>query len=122
MSDIILGEMQSRFADLIWENAPINSGKLAKLAEEELHWKKPTTYTVLRILCQKGLFRNEDSVVSPVMAREDYYLAVSRETIREGFGGSLPSFIAAFASADKLSEAEIAELEETIRRFRKGRQ
>ena len=120
MSDIILGEMQSRFADLIWENAPINSGKLAKLAEEELHWKKPTTYTVLRILCQKGLFRNEGGVVSALISREAFYASKSRQVVEESFHGSLPAFVAAFISRKDLTAGEAEEIQKMIDAFREG--
>ncbi|MBR4767561.1 MAG: BlaI/MecI/CopY family transcriptional regulator [Lachnospiraceae bacterium] len=118
MENLSLGEMQLKFAELIWENAPIESGKLVGLAAERFHWKRPTMYTVLRVLCQKKLFRNENGVVIPLLSREQYYLALSRQTIKEGFGGHLPAFVAAFSSMEKLSEEEIDELEQLIAKRR----
>ena len=91
-----LGAVESKFADLVWANAPLGSGELVKLCEKELNWKKPTTYTVLRKLCERGLFQNVGGVVSPLMSREDYYARQSEEFVAETFGGSLPGFIAAF--------------------------
>ena len=70
--DMEIGEVQERFANLVWDHEPIPSGQLVKLCEQELNWKKPTTYTVLRKLCEKGLFRNEDGLVSAVLTREQF--------------------------------------------------
>lgn len=109
-----LGEIQAKFADLIWEHAPIPSGELVKLAKEQFGWQRPTMYTVLRILCQKGLFRNENSIVTPVMTREEYYTKKTKETVESGFNGSLPSFIAAFCRSEDLSYEELKELQEMI--------
>ena len=118
MANLSLGEMQLKFAELIWENAPIESGKLVGLAAERFQWKKPTMYTVLRVLCQKNLFRNENGMVIPVLSKEQYYLELSRQMIGEGFGGRLPAFVAAFSSVEKLSEEEINELEQLIAKRR----
>ena len=119
MIDLELGEMQSKFADMIWEMEPVPSGVLVKLAEERFHWKKPTTYTTIRVLCDKGLFRNENCVVRSEISREEYYLRRSQETIERGFGGSLPTFLTAFASTKKpLSEEEIKSLETLIAEYR----
>ena len=70
--DMEIGEVQERFANLVWDHEPIPSGQLVKLCEQELNWKKPTTYTVLRKLCEKGLFQNVNGVVSSVMSREQF--------------------------------------------------
>jgi len=109
-----LGAVESRFADLVWEHAPLGSGELVKLCEKELNWKKPTTYTVLRKLCERGLFQNVGGVVSPLMSREDYYARQSEEFVAETFGGSLPGFIAAFTQRKKLSPEEAAEIRKLI--------
>ena len=119
MSIIELGEVQARFADIVWEHEPVGSGELVKICEKELNWKKPTTYTVLRKLCEKGLFRNEDGVVSAVISRDEFFAARSKEFVKESFDGSLPAFIAAFTSQSSLSDEEIDEIQQMIDRFRK---
>lgn len=114
MNDLNLGAVESRFADIIWENEPIKSGDLVKLCERELSWKKPTTYTVLRKLCEKGIFVNDDSVVRSVMSRGEYYAAKSGLFVDESFNGSLPAFIAAFVSSKELSDEDAAEIQRII--------
>lgn len=118
MDDLKLGAIESRFADIIWEHAPISSGELVRLCEKELGWKKSTTYTVLKKLCSRGLFQNTDGVVTPLLTREDFHAMQSERFVDETFSGSLPAFIAAFSSRKRLNEQEIAELEEIIRRSR----
>lgn len=114
-----LGVIESRFADIIWENEPLASGQLVKLCAEKLEWKKPTTYTVLRRLCERGIFQNEDGIVSSLISKEDYYAMQSEEFVNETFAGSLPAFLTAFTSRQKLSEEEIKELQDLIDRSRK---
>jgi len=109
-----LGAMELKFADLIWDNAPLGSGELVKLCEQTLNWKKPTTYTVLRKLCQRGLFRNVDGVVTAAISREEYFAMQTEEFVEETFSGSLPAFLAAFTARKKLSEMEIAQLQSMI--------
>ena len=109
-----LGAVESRFADLVWANAPLGSGELVKLCEKELNWKKPTTYTVLRKLCERGIFQNAGGVVSPLLSREEFYAMQSEEFVTETFGGSLPSFVAAFTQRKKLSPEEAAEIRRLI--------
>ena len=121
MKDIELGAVQERFADIVWANEPIGSGDLVKVCEKELGWKKPTTYTVLRKLCEKGLLQNEDGVVRTLMSREDFYSAKSEQIIEDSYEGSLPAFIAAFTSRKKLSNAEVDEIQKMIDEFRKGK-
>ena len=120
MKDIELGAVQERFADIVWANEPLGSGELVKLCEKELGWKKPTTYTVLRKLCEKGLLRNEDGVVTTLMTRDDFYSAKSEQIVEDSYEGSLPAFIAAFTSRKKLSNAEVDEIQKMIDEFRKG--
>ena len=105
-----LGPVETRFAELIWSHAPISSGELVKLCLRELEWKKSTTYTVLKKLCEQGLFRNEAGVVSAVLSREDFYALQSEKFVEENFDGSLPAFLAAFTARKPLSEPEIAEI------------
>ena len=118
--DYELGEVQLKFADIIWKNAPVASGELVKICEKELEWKKSTTYTVLRKLCQKGIFKNDDGTVFPVLSKEEYYSAKCGQFVEDTFGGSLPEFLAAFSAGKKLSEKEINEIQNMINNFRKG--
>ena len=119
MDNLELGEVQLRFAELVWHNAPLPSGELVKICERELHWKKPTTYTVLRKLCEKGLFKNENGLVSVVISQEAFYAAKTERFVEETFDGSLPAFITAFTSRKKLSAAEVEEIQRMIERLRK---
>ena len=114
MSDLKMGAVESRFADLIWEKEPVESGELGKLAQQELEWKKSTTYTVLKRLCQRGLFQNTDGVVTSIISRAEYYALQSEKFVEDTFEGSLPAFLAAFTARKKLSEKEIAELQALI--------
>lgn len=120
MGEYRLGVIEQRFADLIWENEPITSAELVKLAEQELSWKKSTTYTILRRLSEKGLFKNENSIVTSLVSRWDFYAAQSTGFIEETFGGSLPRFLTAFASRKKLSDKEIEALKKLIEESQGG--
>ena len=114
MDKTSLGAVESRFADLIWSNAPMTTAQLIALAKEALDWKRTTTYTVLKRLCERGLFRNEGGVVSSLVSREEFYAVQSEKFVEETFEGSLPAFVAAFGTRKKLSDAEIAELQRLI--------
>ena len=116
--DIELGEVQELFAEIIWQNEPVASGELVKIADTKLGWKKSTTYTVLRKLCEKGLFQNVDGIVSSVISKEEFEGAKSYKFVDDNFKGSLPSFIAAFASKKKLSRKEIDEIQKMIDEFK----
>lgn len=118
MQDYELGAVQREFAEQIWAREPIGSGELVKLCSEKFEWKKSTTYTVLRKLCEKGIMKNEDGVVSSVVSREAFYAAKSGQFVDETFKGSLPAFIAAFASGKKLSRKEVDEIQQMIDDFR----
>ena len=113
-----LGAVEARFAELIWENEPLPSNRLAKLAEQELGWKKSTTYTILKRLCERGLFQNEGGQVSSLVSREEFQAAQSEQFVEEAFGGSLPAFVAAFGSRRRLTESELDELERLIESMR----
>ena len=119
MSITELGEVQLRFAEMVWANAPIASGELVKLCEKELGWKKSTTYTVLRKLCDKGLFENESGTVKARLTRAQYDAAKSGELVNERFGGSLPAFVAAFMSANPLTAHEADEIRAIIDAYKK---
>ena len=114
MSNLKLGAVESRFADLIWTHAPVSSTQLVRLAEEALGWKKSTTYTALRRLCGRGIFRNEGGTVTALLSREEYYAAQSEQFVEEAFSGSLPAFLAAFTTRKRLSDEEIIELQRLI--------
>ncbi len=114
MSEFKLGLIESRFADLIWANEPIPSGDLVKLCEKELNWKKSTTYTVLRRLCERGIFKNSGGAVTSCVTKEEFYTMCSEEFVTETFGGSLPMFLAAFTHRKKLTEDEIDALQKMI--------
>ena len=109
-----LGTVETRFAELIWSYAPISSGELVKLCHQELEWKKSTTYTVLKKLCEQGLFRNEGGEVSAVISREEFYGMQSERFVEENFDGSLPAFLAAFTARKALSKKEIDEIRRMI--------
>ncbi len=110
MQDIQMGEIETRFAKIIWDNAPISSGELAKLAAEAFLWKRTTTYTVLKKLCLKGLFENKEGIVRVLITEKEYRSIRSAKMVEEEYQGSLPSFVAAFTSQKKLSEEEIREI------------
>ena len=119
MAQTELGEVQELFANIVWAHEPIGSGELVRLCGAELNWKKPTTYTVLRKLCEKGLFRNQDGVVTSVISRDEFYSAKSERFVEETFGGSLPAFVAAFVSRKDLTAQEAEEIRKMIDAFRK---
>lgn len=114
MEDYKLGVMETRFAELMWHNEPISSGELVKLCEKELRWKKSTTYTMLRRLCDRGIFQNKDGIVTSLMSKQEFAALQSEKFIEETFDGSLPQFLAAFTRRKKLSESEINELQRLI--------
>lgn len=117
-----LGKMEARFAQIIWDNEPVSSGELVKLCREQLEWKKSTTYTMLRRLCQRGVAQNQDGVVTALLSRREVEGMQSEEFLKETFQGSLPRFLAAFTSRVSLSDQEIEELERIIRQDGKGGQ
>lgn len=120
MLETELGDVQERFAEIVWSNEPVSSGELVKICAQELNWKKPTTYTVLRKLCEKGIFKNENGVVSSLVSRDDFYSVKSEKFVDDTFDGSLPAFIAAFMNHKKLSEKEADEIQKMIDSYRKG--
>lgn len=118
MADYKLGEIEMKFAELIWNNEPIASGELAKLSEIHLEWKKSTTYTILKRVCERGLFQNNKGIVTSLVSREEFLAKQSERFVEDTFAGSLPGFVAAFTSQRKLSEAEIIELKRIIENSR----
>lgn len=118
MPEYKLAEAEAKFAELIWEHAPLPSMELVKLSWEALHWKKSTTYTVLKKLCDRGIFQNEKAVVTALISKEEFYAGKSRQFVEETFGGSLPKFLTAFIGKQKLSDAQIEEMKSLIENFR----
>lgn len=118
MGDLELGKIQTEFAEVIWEKEPVGSGELVKLCDEKFGWKKSTTYTVLKKLCEKGIFQNQDGVVTSVLSKEEFYAAKSDQFVEDIFKGSLPAFIAAFAFGKKLTKKEVDEIQNMIDKFK----
>lgn len=118
MGDFKLAETERKFVELVWQNEPLPSGELVVLSEKELNWKKSTTYTVLRRLCQKGILQNEDSIVSSLVTKMEYMARCSEELVEDTFDGSLPQFVAAFMSRKKLSEKQIKEIQSLIDNYK----
>ncbi len=114
MAEFKLGEVEMRFAEIIWREEPITSGELVKLCISELDWKKSTTYTVLRRLCERGLFRNQEGTVTSLVSKEEFLAGQSEQFVEEAFHGSLPKFLAAFTRTKKLSEQEIKQIQKII--------
>lgn len=117
MGEVQLGVIEARFADIIWQNEPVSSSELVKLSEEVLKWKKSTTFTVLRRLCEKGLFKNEKSMVTSLISKEEFYSLQSEKFVEENFDGSLPAFLAAFTSKKKLSQEEVEYLRRMVMEY-----
>ena len=107
-----MGVLEGRFADIIWENEPIASGQLVKIAQQELSWKPTTSYTVLKRLCERGIFQNDGGTVTSLLSREAFFAMQSEQFVDDTFDGSLPAFLAAFTSRKKLSDREVEELKE----------
>ena len=118
MGDLKLGAVESRFADIIWEHEPLTSTELVKLAAQALNWKS-TTYTVLKRLCDRGIFQNLSGTVTSLLSKGELAALQSEQFVAEAFSGSLPAFLTAFTSRNKLSEEEVAQLQALIDQNRK---
>ena len=114
MTEIRLGAAENAFAQIVWDHEPISSGELVKLCKKELDWARSTTYTVLRRLCDKGLFKTEDGIISAVLTREGFVAAQTEAFMSDTFDGSLPGFIAAFTAGKKLKVQEAEEIRRLI--------
>ncbi|MBD5473893.1 MAG: BlaI/MecI/CopY family transcriptional regulator [Lachnospiraceae bacterium] len=114
MQEIQLGIIEAKFADMIWEHEPITSSELVKLSAVEFNWKRTTTHTVIRRLCDKGLFQNDNGMIRMVISRQDFYAGQSRKYVDETFNGSLPAFIAAFTKYSSLTSKEADEIRKMI--------
>lgn len=116
-----LGLVERRFADIVWANAPLSTRALVEICEKELNWKRTTTYTVLKKLCERGIFQTENSTVTVAIHKADFYAMQSERMIEENYGGSLPAFLAAFTSRKQLSGEEIAEIRRMIDAYEEGK-
>lgn len=114
MEEYTLGLVESRFAQIVWEHAPMPMAELVKLCEQRLAWKRTTTYTVLKKLSERGIFANQGGTVVVLMSREEFYGRQSEAYVERSFQGSLPGFLTAFTSRRKLSEEEIHRLQQII--------
>ena len=119
MDDLKLGTVEARFADIIWQHEPLTSRELVELCGRELDWKKSTTYTVLKKLCDRGIFQNEDGIVTPLVSRQEFHARQSQRFVEETFQGSLPAFISAFASGKKLSPQDVSDIRRMLDEYGK---
>ncbi|MCM1175537.1 MAG: BlaI/MecI/CopY family transcriptional regulator [Blautia sp.] len=117
MKEYKLAEGEARFAELIWQREPITSPELVKLCEKAFQWKKSTTYTVLKKLCERGIFQNEKAVVTSLISKEEFYGYQGRKFVEESFGGSIPRFLTAFMGGKKLTKEQAAEIRALIDSF-----
>ncbi len=113
-------ESEYRFCLILWEQEPVKSGKLVELCKERLGWKPTTTYTVIKKLSERGVLKNENTVVTSLVTKDQVQAAELEEMVEKTFEGSLPAFIAAFTRHKKLSDADIDAVQEMINRYRKG--
>ena len=117
MEDMRLGLVESHFADIVWKHEPIHSRQLTVICEQELNWKRTTTYTVLKKLCNRGIFQNQDGIVSSLISKDEFYAIQSEKFVEETFAGSFPAFFNAFSSRKKLTPEEIAQVRRMIDSF-----
>lgn len=118
MNEVKLGVIESKFADIIWSNEPLRPKELEVLAEAELGWKRTTTLTILKRLCERGIFQNKERIITSLISREEFYALQSEKFVNDTFEGSLPAFLAAFGSRKKLSQEEVEELKKVIDKMR----
>ena len=117
MAEVKLGIVEARFADIVWENEPLTTKELVALCEKELNWKRTTTYTVLKKLCERGIFKTENSIVTSWISKKEFYAIQSENFVDETFAGSLPAFIAAFSSRKKPTAKELEEIKKMLDSF-----
>lgn len=117
MGEMRLGMVEARFADIIWANAPLTTKELVAICAKELNWKRTTTYTVLKKLCDRGIFVTKNSVITSLLSKEEFHAILSEQFVETNFQGSLPAFLAAFATRKALKPEELAEIRKLIDRF-----
>jgi predicted transcriptional regulator len=115
-----LGEMEQKFADIIWAKEPVSSRTLTELCAEAFDWKRSTTYTMLKRLCERGIFQNQGGTVTSLQSKQEFTAAQGEQFLKETFDGSLPKFLAAFTGRNKLSEREIDEIQRLIDAHKEG--
>ena len=113
-------ESEYRFCLILWEHEPIKSSELVNLCKEQLGWKPTTTYTVIKRLSERGVLKNENTIVSSLVTKDEIQAAELNEMVEKTFEGSLPAFIAAFTKHQKISKSEIDEIQQMIDRYRRG--
>lgn len=113
-------ESEYRFCLILWENEPVKSSELVRLCKEQLGWKPTTTYTVIKRLSERGVLKNENTVVSSLVSKNEIQSSAINEMVEKTFEGSLPAFVAAFAKHQNMTEKEIDTVQQMIDRFRKG--
>lgn len=118
MGDYKLSEAEAKFAEIIWDSEPVASMELVKICEKKMNWKKSTTYTMLKKLCEKEIFQNVNAIVSARMSREEFYGSQSRKYVEEVFAGSLPRFLTAFCRGKKLTAKEVEEMRRFIDEYK----
>ncbi|MCU6734599.1 BlaI/MecI/CopY family transcriptional regulator [Diplocloster agilis] len=120
MEQYKLGEMEQKFADMIWANEPVSSRVLTELCEAEFSWKRTTTYTMLKRLCDRGIFANNSGTVTALMSKAEFGAAQGEQFLKDAFNGSLPQFLAAFTRRKKLTAKEIADIQRLIDNHKEG--
>ncbi|MDR0813687.1 MAG: BlaI/MecI/CopY family transcriptional regulator [Oscillospiraceae bacterium] len=118
MAELRLTEAESRLAEIVWANAPVPSPELVEICRRELDWAKSTTYTILKKLCDKGVFRNQSALVTALMSKDDLAAKQCRDFIDDSFEGSLPKFIAAFVGTSRLSDRQAEEIRSMIEKYK----
>ncbi|MBU9744846.1 BlaI/MecI/CopY family transcriptional regulator [Lachnospiraceae bacterium ASD3451] len=120
MEQYKLGEMEQKFAGMIWANEPVSSRALTELCEAEFSWKRTTTYTMLKRLCDRGIFANNSGTVTALMSKAEFGAAQGEQFLKDAFNGSLPQFLAAFTRRKKLTAKEIADIQRLIDNHKEG--
>ena len=118
MTDWKLGVVEARFADIVWENAPMTTKELVALCEKELNWKRTTTYTVLKKLCDRGIFETKEHTITVLLPKQEFHALQSEQFVNENFKGSLPAFIAAFTARNTLTKEEQTQIRALIESFK----
>ena len=121
MENARLGAVEARFADIVWKNESLTTRELVNLCEKELNWKRTTTYTVLKKLCERGIFLTENSRVTALVSREEFYAIQSEKFVEDTFDGSIPAFLAAFTARKALTDEEVNELRRMVKEYEEGR-
>lgn len=121
MEDLRLGMVEARFAQIVWDNAPLSTKQLVELCQEQLQWKRTTTYTVLKKLCNRGIFETLNSTVYTRITKDQFHAIRSEAFVQENFQGSLPAFLAAFTSRKPLTAEELREVRKLIDTYGEGK-